>query len=152
MFPQHDVGGQGGDLTTLFQPVSVTVTTVRDFGSCCIISLWQSDLHGSRMRVTIPMNWSLVERGSTTDSLIHGCGEFQCINEKRKLEKSCILKAETRVRTGSMVLEARAGTLPFLTGICARVARSFCGRSEMNQILLWCKNEVGNEQGLTNGV
>lgn len=31
-------------------------------------------------------------------------------------------------------------------------ARSFCGRSEMNQILLWCKNEVGSEQGLTNGV
>lgn len=31
MFSQHDVGGQGGDLTTLFQPVSVTGTTVRGF-------------------------------------------------------------------------------------------------------------------------
>ncbi len=40
MFSQHDVGGQGGDLTTLCQPVSVTGTIVRDFGSCCILSLW----------------------------------------------------------------------------------------------------------------
>ncbi len=151
MFPQHDVGGQGGDLTTLFQPVSVTGTTVRDFGSCCIISLWQSDLHGSRMRVTIPMNWSLVEGGGVDHRLPHPWLRRVSVHQQEKKTWK-IMYFKSWNAFGSMVLEARAGTLPFLTGICARVARSFCGRSEMNQILLWCKNEVGSEQGLTNGV
>lgn len=61
--------------------------------------------------------WSLV--GGVDHRLPHPwLRRVSAHQQEKKTWKTCILKAETRVRTDSMILEARAGTFSFLTGIC----------------------------------
>lgn len=83
MFSVYDVGGKGGDLTGLCQPVSVRVC---DFESCISSTVVERFAEFAHAHNHSDELWSLVVGGSTTDSLIHGWESFSASTRKENLK------------------------------------------------------------------